>query len=227
MTDGGLVLYGYWRSSASWRVRIALAWKGLPYAQAPVHLVKDGGEHRTAAYRALNPMAEVPLLVVPGGAPDGGELRLTQSVAICEYLEERFPEPALLPAHPAERARVRALVEVVNSGIHPVQNLKVLQRIEADYGVSQEGRVAWARGWIAKGFEGLEGHLASTAGRHAFGDAVTLADCFIVPQVYNAHRFGVDMSAFPRVAAVASAASTLPAFAAAHPDRQPDAPPPA
>jgi maleylpyruvate isomerase len=227
VSERAFVLHGYWRSSASWRVRIALAWKGLAYAQRPVHLVKDGGEHRKDAYRALNPMGEVPLLVVAGGAPDGGELRLTQSVAICEYLEEQYPAPALLPAHPADRARVRALVEVVNSGIHPVQNLKVLQRIEADFGAAQEGRVAWARGWIARGFEGLEGHLAATAGRHAFGDAVTLADVFIVPQVYNAHRFGVDMAPFPTIARIAHAAAALPAFAAAHPDRQPDAPPPA
>lgn len=226
MSEQSPILYGYWRSSASWRVRIALAWKGLAYSQRPVHLVRDGGEHRQDAYRALNPMAEVPLLVIPGGSPDAVELRLTQSVAICEYLEERFPSPPLLPSDPADRARVRALVEVVNSGIHPVQNLKVLQRVVADFGASQEAKVAWARGWIARGFEGLEGHLAETAGRHAFGDAVTLADCFIVPQVYNAHRFGVDMGAFPTIARIAAAASALPAFSAAHPDHQPDAPPP-
>ena len=217
-------LYSYFRSSASWRVRIALAWKGLAYTSEPVHLVRGGGEQRMAPFLAMNPMGEVPALRV---TTDAGEFVLTQSVAILEYLEEAHPERPLLPAGAFARGRVRALVECVNSGIHPIQNLKVLQHLEEGLGLPASARPAWAAHWIAKGFSGIEAMLATTAGTYAFGDAPTLADCLLVPQVYNAHRFGVDMAAFPVIARVTAAAAALEPFAAAHPDRQPDAPPPA
>lgn len=216
-------LYSYFRSSASWRVRNALEFKGLPWEYRAVHLIRDGGEQLKPEHLALNPMAEVPVLVV---TPYGGQpFSLTQSVAILEHLEEVHPEPALLPSHPTSRALVRAIVETVNSGIHPIQNLKVLVELEANHGLTADGRVAWARRWIERGFAGLETMLERTAGRFAVGDAVTLADCVLVPQVYNAERFGADMTRFPTIARVAAAASALPAFARATPSAQPDAPP--
>jgi maleylacetoacetate isomerase len=214
----------YFRSSASWRVRIALAWKGIAYRSEPVHLLRGGGEQKMAPYLALNPMGEVPALRV---TTDAGEVVLTQSVAILEYLEEAHPERPLLPRDLVARAQVRALVECVNSGVHPIQNLKVLQHLEEGLGLPSEARPAWAAHWIAKGFIGIEAMLGRTAGAYAFGDDVTLADCLLVPQVYNAHRFGVDMAAFPIIARVTASASALAPFVSAHPDRQPDAPPPA
>jgi maleylpyruvate isomerase len=219
------VLYSYFRSSAAWRVRIVLNIKGIAWEYAPVHLLKNGGEQLSPEHRALNPMGEVPVLAVHG--PDGAPpLVLTQSAAIAEFLDETVPNPPLLPADPVGRARVRALVQVINSGIHPIQNLKVLNHVESTFGATQESRVAWARHWITRGFEGLEPMLAATAGTHAYGDAVTLADCFIVPQVFNAERFGVDLAAFPTITRIAAAAATLPAFQRAVPAVQPDAPPP-
>ncbi len=213
----GLALHGYWRSSTSWRVRIALELKGLDYEYVPVHLVRDGGEQYTDGYKALNPMSEVPSLVLADGTA------LAQSIAIIEYLEETTPEPPLLPADPVDRARVRQLTEVVNSSIHPVQNLRVLRAIGARYDVERAETLAWGAHWIARGFTGLEALLERTAGAHAFGDAITFADLAIVPQVYNARRFGVEMGPFPLIAHVDAAASALPAFQRAAPEVQPDA----
>jgi len=216
-------LYSYFRSSASYRVRIALNLKGVDYDYRPIHLLMDGGQQFTAEYRALNPMSELPTLLVGG---DGGErVAIAQSVAILEYLEETLPEPALLPSDPVDRARVRQLVESVNSSIQPVQNLKVMKHLGATFGADREAQWAWARYWIERGFGGLEGLLVKCAGAHAFGDAVTLADALIVPQVYNARRFSCDLAPFPTIARVAEAAEALPAFQAAHPDAQPDTPP--
>lgn len=215
-------LYSYFRSSASYRVRIALQHKSVAYDYVPVHLLADGGQQFTASYRSLNPMSELPSLVVRGA--DGAEVALAQSVAILEYLEETVPEPALLPRDPVARARVRQLVESVNSSIQPVQNLKVLKKLGADFGLDRDGQAGWARYWIERGFTGLEALLARVAGAHAFGDAVTLADVVLVPQVYNARRFGCDMAPFPEIARVAAAAEALPAFRTAHPDAQPDTP---
>lgn len=215
-------LYSYFRSSASYRVRIALGLKGVAYDYVPIHLLEGGGQQFSAGYRALNPMSELPTLVVRDAA--GGEAALAQSVAILEYLEEAHPEPPLLPSDAVSRARVRQLVEAVNSSIQPIQNLKVMKRLGESYGVDREGQWAWARYWIARGFEGLEGLLSRVAGAHAFGDAVTLADVLLVPQVYNARRFGCDLTPFPTITRVVAAAEALPAFAAAHPDAQPDTP---
>lgn len=217
MSTAPLRLHGYWRSSASWRVRIALAHKGVAYEYVPVHLVRGGGEHRGAAYRALNPMAQVPTLELPSGAA------LAQSVAILEYLEEAHPLPALLPTDPLARAQVRQLVEVVNSAIHPLQNLGTLQELGARFGAERPATLAWAAHWIARGFAGLEVLLGARAGCHAVGDDVTLADVLIVPQVYNARRFGVDLQPFPRIRAVDAAAMALDAFQTSSPERQPDA----
>jgi len=217
-----LTLYSYFRSSASYRVRVALHWKGLAYTYVPVHLLADGGQQYADAYRAVNPMSELPSLVVRDA--DGREATLAQSVAILEYLEEAHPTPALLPADPIDRAHVRQLVEAVNSSIQPIQNLKVMKRLGEVFHADGDAQRAWARYWVERGFVGLEALLARVAGRHAFGDAVTLADVVLVPQVFNARRFGCDLAPFPTLTRVATAAEALPAFQAAHPDAQPDTP---
>lgn len=212
------VLYSYWRSSSAWRVRIALALKGVDYEYRAVHLVADGGAQHAPPYRAMNPLREVPALEIDG-------LVLAQSLPIIEYLEETRPEPPLLPAAPAARARARQLAEVVNAGVQPLQNLRVLQHLGAALGLTADGTSAWARHWIALGFDGLEPLLRETAGACALGDQVTVADLLLVPQVYNARRFGVDLGPYPTIVRLDAALSAQAAFLAAHPDRQPDAPP--
>ena len=215
-------LYGYWRSSATFRVRSAFELKGIAYAYEPVHLLKEGGEQLREAYRALNPLAEVPALTLV--TPAGERVALAQSVAILEYLEEVHPEVPLMPEGALPRARVRQLVEGVNAGIHPLQNLKVMKHLSATFGTDQAANEAWARHWIARGFEGLEVLVGRWGGRHAFGDTPTLADCALVPQIYNAMRYRVDLAPFPRLAAVWASAMALPAFQRAAPEAQPDAP---
>lgn len=210
-------LYGYWRSSASWRVRIALAWKRLPYDYVAVHLVRGGGEQRSPAHRARNPMAQLPVLELD----DGGSL--SQSVAILEYLEERYPTPALLPSEPVARARVRCLTEIVNSGIQPLQNLSVLGALE-QAGVDPRG---WARRVIREGLCALEASAAGTAGRCLVGDAPSFADVALIPQLYNARRYGAPLEDLKILLRVEGYVSQLPAFVAAHADRQPDAERPA
>jgi len=218
-------LYSYFRSSASFRVRIALGLKGLDYTYTPVHLVKGGGEHLLPAYRALNPMAELPCLVVHDDA-GRATAALAQSVAILEYLEEVHPEPPLLPRAPLERARVRQIVEGVNSSIQPYQNLNVLRKLDADLGADEARNQAWARHYIRRGFDGLEPLVQASAGRFAFGDTPTFADCLLVPQMFNARRFGVDLAAYPTIVRVTDEAMRLPAFQAARPEAQPDHPAP-
>jgi maleylpyruvate isomerase len=209
-------LYGYWRSSASWRVRLGLALKGLPYDQVPVHLVEGGGQQHSEAYRQRNPMRQVPTLELDDGAS------LQQSVAILEYLEETWPTPPLLPARPLDRARVRALVEVVNSGIQPLQNLSVLREVKALGGDPDR----WASQAIERGLGALEALAAPRAGAFLFGDQPTLADCVLTPQLYGARRFGVDLSALPTLLRAEASLARLPGVAATHPDQQPDAPRP-
>jgi maleylacetoacetate isomerase len=216
-----VTLYSYWRSSCSYRVRIVLALKGVPYEYKAVHLVRDGGEQLKDAYTALNPMREVPTLVVDGHV-------LTQSTAIVEYLEETHPQPALLPADAHGRAIVRAVCNIIATDIQPVGNLRVLKHVMSllpgdDKAAKEEARSAWAKHYITAGFAGLEALLAAHAGKYCVGDAVTLADAFLVPQVYNAHRFGVDMTRYPTITRVAAALAELPAFKAAQPSAQPDA----
>jgi maleylacetoacetate isomerase len=208
-------LYGYFRSSAAYRVRIALNLKGLAVEPAFVHLRR--GEQRNAAYSALNPAALVPVW------RESESFTVSQSLAIIEYLEEAHPKPPLLPTDPRQRAYVREIALTVACDIHPVGNLRVLDKLTADYAADGEARAAWNRHWIAIGFEAIESRLAETAGLYAVGDQPTLADICIVPQVYNARRVALDLSSFPRIAAVDAAARALPAFAAAAPENQLDA----
>jgi len=216
----GLALYGYWRSSCSWRVRIGLNWKGLAYAQRSVHLGQ--GEQNAPAWQQQSPLRTVPMLQWETPA---GTRRLTQSLAILEYLEEAFPgTPRLLPEGAEARATARQLAEMINSGIQPLQNLSVLQHVKSTCTGNEK---AWAAHWIARGMAGVERVLASTAGTYSVGNTVTLADACLVPQMYGARRFGVDVVAFPTCLRVEAACAALPAFAAAHADRQPDTPPPA
>jgi maleylpyruvate isomerase len=216
----GYRLHGYWRSSASWRVRIALNLKGLPYEYVPVHLVKDGGQQYQPAYREMNPLAQVPTLELPG--PDGRPRFLAQSLAILEFLEERHPTPALLPADAFARAAARQMAEAVNSGIQPLQNLSVLQHVKGELKADER---AWCQRFIGKGMEALELLARRHAGAFLVGDAVTVADVCLVPQMYGARRFGVDPAQFPTLLRVEQACAGLPAFQQAHADVQPDAQP--
>ena len=209
-----MIVYGYWRSSAAYRLRIALAWKGLAAEPREVDL-RTGAQH-DPAFLALNPQGRVPFLI-------DGELNLGQSLAIIEYLEEKHPEaPRLLPASPAARAHVRAATQIIGCDIHPLGNLAVLRRLTSQFGADQAATDAWSAHWIAQGFIALE-TLAAAQGPYLLGDAVTLADVCLVPQMFNARRFRVDLAPYPRLVAADAALAALPAFAAAHPDRQPGA----
>jgi maleylacetoacetate isomerase len=212
-----LKLYSYWRSSASYRVRIALNLKGIAHEIVPVHLIKDGGQQRSAEYRALNPQGRVPLLV-------DGDFRLNQSLAILEYLEARHPQPALLPKDERERARIRAFCQTIAADIQPLQNLSTLQYLTRELGVDDARKDAWLRHWIESGLVALEEsvHERPTT-PFLFGEQPGWAECVLVPQIYAARRFHCDPARFPRLAAVAARCEALPAFVAAHPDRQPDA----
>jgi maleylpyruvate isomerase len=210
-------LYGYWRSSSTWRVRIALNYKQQAYETEPVHLIRD--EQRSDRYRAINPFEQVPVLEVE---EHGARRHLMQSIAIIEYLEERFPQPPLLPGDRIARARARQYAEVINSGIQPFQNLAVLKQIKHTYGGDEQ---AFARHHIERGLRGLEASAAASAGRFLVGDAVTIADVCLVPQLFGARRFGVDLGALPTLVRIEAECAALPAFAAAVPERQPDAQP--
>ena len=219
MSDAAeFTLYDYWRSSACYRVRIALNLKGLRYVHKPVHLLRNGGEQHADAHRQLNPQESVPVLV-------HGDCVVRQSLAIVEYLEEVVPHaPKLLPAEPAARARVRALAQLVACDIHPLNNLRVVQYLEREHALDQSARERWMRHWMTEGFRALDALLVEPeTGRYCHGDEPGLADACLVPQVYNADRFKVDMTPFPRVRRIADACLQLPAFAAAVPERQPDA----
>jgi maleylacetoacetate isomerase len=212
----GLRLYGYWRSSASYRVRIALEWKGLDFEYVPVHLVRSGGEQYSAEYRALNPQSRVPALETPDGV-------LTQSMAIMEWLEEVYPEPALLPRKPGERARVRALAQIMVADVQPLQNTSVTRFLQGTLNVDDAALKIWLREWVARGLRTFEEMLAPGGGDFCVGDAPTLADVCLVPQCHSARRFGVDPTVYPRIAHIERACAQLPAFQSAAPDRQPDA----
>eukprot|EP00164_Ancoracysta_twista_P009382 GFYU01013874.1.p1 GENE.GFYU01013874.1~~GFYU01013874.1.p1 ORF type:complete len:228 (+),score=74.86 GFYU01013874.1:53-685(+) len=203
-------LYSYWRSSCSWRVRIALNFKGVSYEYLPVHLVKDGGEQLKDEYADKNPSKEVPLLVIDGNS-------ITQSTAILEYLEETRPEKNLLPADPAARAKVRSLVQIINAGTQPIQNLKVLKY------VGDDKKMEWAKYWIAEGLKAFEKALKDCHGTCCFGDSVTLADVMLPPQLYNARRFSVNLEELPLLVKIEEHLNTMQAFKDAHPDVQPDA----
>jgi maleylacetoacetate isomerase len=211
-------LHGYWRSSAAWRVRIALNLKRLEWTSVPVHLVRDGGEQRMPAFRALNPQGLVPALEIDG-------LVLTQSLAIIEYLDETRPTPPLLPAEPAGRARVRSLAQLVASDVHPLNNLRVLQYLQHTLDIDTAGRDAWYRHWVTEGLRALEARLARepATGRFCHGGAPGLADCCLVPQLYNARRFHCELDGFPTLLRIEAACGELEAFRAAAADFQPDA----
>jgi maleylpyruvate isomerase len=210
-------LYTYFRSSATYRVRIALNLKGLAYEAVPVHLLRGGGEQLAAPYRAVNPAGLVPAL-------DDNGIVLTQSLAIIEYLEEVHPLVPLLPQDAVGRARVRALAQTIACDTHPLMNLRVLKHLKGPMGLSEEQKMDWYFHWMAEGMRALEAHLErdGDAGRFCYGDTPTLADCCLVPQVYNAQRFEVDLAPYPNVARIAANCADLPAFKAAHPSAQPD-----
>ena len=207
-----MILHGYWRSGAAYRVRIALALKGLAYEQVN-HDLRTGGQ-ADPAYAALNPQRLVPALEVDG-------LVITQSVAILEWLEERYPAPPLLPADADGRAIVRAIVATIAADVHPLHNLRVLKALRERFGASEAQVQDWMAQWIGDGFAAVEALIARHGGAFAYGDAPTLADCVTVPALYSARRFGVDIAPYPRLVATADRAAAL--AEAAHPSRQPDA----
>ena len=208
-------LYSYFRSSAAYRVRIALNLKGIPYETVPIHLIKDGGHNKRPEYRAVNPQMRVPALAL-----DDGEV-LTQSLAIIEYLDETHPQPPLLPRDPVERAKVRAFAQVIACDIHPLNNLGPLRYLKNELGQEQAKIDAWYHHWMLEGFEALEAMIRP--GPYAFGADVTLADICLVPQVANARRLKVPLDRFPKIVAVDAACLKLPAFDKARPENQPDA----
>ena len=208
-------LYSYFRSSAAYRVRIALNLKGLAYDTVPVHLVKDGGHNRRPEFRAVNPQMRVPALVTPTGDV------LIQSLAIIEYLDETHPDPPLLPKDPIARAQARALAEIVACDIHPLNNIGPLRYLKREMHQEQAAIDAWYHHWVLAGFEALEALVRP--GPYACGGAVTVADLCLVPQVYNARRLKVPLDKFPKIVAIDAACLALPAFDRARPENQPDA----
>lgn len=210
-------LYSYWRSSSAYRVRIGLHLKGLAFDYVPVDLSTPDGEHHAPDYAAVNPQQLVPTLV-------DGDTVIAQSLAILEYLEERFPAPALLPGDSAARARARQLALIIAADLQPLNNLRVLRYLEADCALGNAVRRLWYRHWLKLGLEAAEA-LADPAGPYALGDAVSLADLVVVPQLYNARRYDFPLDAYPRLRRAAAACMALDAFECACPERQPDAPP--
>ena len=208
-------LYNYFRSSASFRVRIALQLKGLSYDYLPVHLAK--GEQKQSGFAAVTVEGLVPVLELDDGQ------RLTQSMAIIEYLDEAHPQPALLPADAVGRARVRALAQIVACEIHPLNNLRVLKYLVGDLKVSEDAKNGWYKHWVRLGLQSYEAHLAERPGRYSHGDTPTLADCCLVPQIFNAQRFDCDLNGLPRTMAVFDACMKLDAFQQAQPSACPDA----
>jgi maleylacetoacetate isomerase len=210
-------LYGYYRSSASYRIRIALNYKGIDWEYVSVRL--DKGEQREAKYLAMNPMGLVPLL-------DTGDARIAESAAIAEHLEFLHPQPAMLPDDPLLRAQVREMQHVIGSGVQPVTNLRILQHLRTEFGLDDEGVDRWCQKWIARGFTAFEKFAESRSanGHFAVGDSLTYADAWLLPQYYNANRFGLDTGPFPLINSIVEHCSTIEAVAAAHPSRQPDAP---
>ncbi|MDO4997772.1 MAG: maleylacetoacetate isomerase [Neisseria sp.] len=209
-------LYSYFRSSAAYRVRIALNLKQLPYETVGVHLLRQGGEHKTAAYAAINPQQLVPSLQVD-------EQVFTQSLAILEYLEEQYPQVPLLPSAVAERARVRAIAQLIACDTHPLNNLRVLNQLHKQFGADEAQKNEWYQHWIHENFAALEKLLAQQPSRFCHGDSPSIADCCLVPQVYNARRFQCDLSAYPNIVRIDAECQKIPAFQAAAPEQQADA----
>ncbi len=217
--DGELRLYSYWRSSAAYRVRIGLNLKGLSYETVPVHLLRDGGDQLQPGYLETNPQKLVPVL-------EHGHRLYRQSLAILEYLDEVWPSPPLLPSIARDRARIRGLAQLVACDLHPLNNLRVLRYLEHEWHVPQPERDTWVRHWIGEGFTAFEALLQDHPATGSFcdGHSPSIADCCLIPQVYNARRFGVDLAPYPTILRIEAACLALPAFDAARPERQPDAP---
>lgn len=217
---GDIKLYTYWRSSACYRVRIALNLKGLAYESIPVHLLKDGGEQHKAGFQEVNPQELIPVLM------HGGRM-LRQSLAIMEYLDENFDtKRPLMPNVARDRQRARAIAQMIACDIHPLNNLRVQQYLSNEFKATDQQREAWTRHWIDEGFRALEAVLADSlaTGTYCEGDSPTMADCCLVPQVYNAQRFGVDLKAYPNIKRINDECLKLPAFTDAAPENQPDCP---
>jgi maleylacetoacetate isomerase len=208
-------LYSYFRSSAAYRVRIALNLKGIAYDTIPIHLIKDGGHNKRPEFRAINPQMRVPVLVTPAGDT------LTQSLAIIEYLDETHPQPPLLPKDPIARTKVRALAELIACDIHPLNNTSPLRYLKRDMGQDQSAIDTWYHHWVLSGFEALEAMIGE--GPYLCGKEVTLADTCLVPQVANARRLKVPLDKFPKIVAADAACLKLAAFDKARPENQPDA----
>ncbi|XP_065345749.1 probable maleylacetoacetate isomerase 2 [Cloeon dipterum] len=206
------LLYSNWRSSATWRVRTVLNLKGIEYDLKPIDLFKnDIPENLTEEYRAINPMQFVPALVIDGHT-------LIESLAIIEYLDEKFPQTPLLPKDLFAKSRVRSICSLIAAGIQPLQNIGVLKQ------VGSERKVEWARQWISKGFKAVEKLLESTSGKYCVGDEITIADCCLLPQVFNARGYEIDLSVYPNISRIENELKNHPAFLAAHPHNQPDCP---
>jgi maleylpyruvate isomerase len=212
----GLVLYGYFRSSAAYRVRIALNLKGQPHEQRAVHLVRDGGAQHKPEYAALNAQRLVPTLV-------HGSVVITQSMAIIEYLDELYKDPPLLPKGVADRAWVRSVAQAIACDVHPLNNLRVLRYLVNDLAVTEKAKLDWYRHWCVEGLTALEAMISPHAGMYCFGDTLTLADVMLIPQLANARRFDVDLTPFPTLMRIEATCARLDAFEKAQPARQPDA----
>ncbi|MCB0355549.1 MAG: maleylacetoacetate isomerase [Bdellovibrionales bacterium] len=210
-------LFSYYRSSASYRVRVALYHKELEFEYKPIHLIQNNGEQNSPEFRELNPMGEVPCLVHDKNI-------INQSMAIFCYLDDVFPEKPLFAKDYYKKAKIIEFCEHINAGIHPIQNLKVLRKLEREFKISQEDKNRWAAYWIVRGFQAIENLLQTSSGKYCFGDELTAADMFLCPQVYNANRFGVDMSLFPLIEKIDHNCLKLDCFRNAYPGVQPDTP---
>src|SRR6218665_376076 len=213
-------LYSYYRSSCAYRARLALHFKGIPFEYHAVHLVRDGGEQHKPEYKALNPQALVPTLV-------DGDFILTQSLAIMDYLEEKFPSPSIMPHGAEQRAYVRQISMINAADIHPINNLKILNHLTADLGVTQGQKLEWYQKWVRQGFDAIETLIERSpfyTGKFVCGDKPTMADMCLIPQVYNARRYEMDTSAWPIISAIDALCEPLDAFAASCPENQPDTP---
>lgn len=210
-----LALYDYFRSGAAYRTRIALNYKDIPYEHIPVHLTRNGGEQHSDAYKAVNPQERVPSLKLEDGTI------LVQSPAILEWLEEVYPEPPLLPKDPVGRAKVRGVAAIVGCDVHPINNLAVLSYLRGPLGQEEPKVQEWIATWIQRGFTAVEALVEP--GPYCFGATPTLADLYLIPQVFSAERFSVDISAFPKIREIYAACNEMPAFQKAHPSVQPDA----
>ena len=215
MANQPILLYSYFRSSCAYRVRIALNLKAVQYSLVPVHLIKDGGQQHTERYVAINPSRQVPTLV-------DKDVIIGQSMAILEYLEETHPNPPLLPKSAADKAIVRQMCEVINSGIQPLQNLSVIQFLENEFNHTNDEKNKWLQEWIPRGLKSFEDLLQYHSGKYCFGDQITLADCLLVPQIFSALRFKIDMTPYRRCLEINDRCLKLTDFLRASPEQQPD-----